>query len=88
MISDAGALLPGATLIAELGWYDAYLACCPPPNQLVAQLRRPIGGNEWQLTYPTYSILDAALDGSFRGHLRPYAASPAIGCRAPIPAVP
>jgi hypothetical protein len=30
MISDAGALLPGATLIAELGWYDAYLACCPP----------------------------------------------------------
>ena len=23
------------------------------------------GGNEWQLTYPTYSILDAALDGSF-----------------------
>jgi len=22
-------------------------------------------GNEWQLTYPTYSILDAALDGSF-----------------------
>jgi len=32
MISDAGALLPGATLIAELGWYDAYLACCPPPS--------------------------------------------------------
>ena len=30
MISDAGALLPGATLIAELGWYDADLACCPP----------------------------------------------------------
>ena len=30
MISDAGALLSGATLIAELGWYHADLACCPP----------------------------------------------------------
>ena len=30
MISDAGALLPAATLIAELGWYDADLACCAP----------------------------------------------------------
>src|SRR5262249_24760224 len=28
--NDLGALLPGATLIAELGWYDAALVCCPP----------------------------------------------------------
>src|SRR5262249_26132643 len=65
MISDARALLPRGDPDRRAGLVRRRPRLLPSTNQLVAHLRRPIGGNEWRLPIRRTRSSMLRWDGSF-----------------------